>query len=64
LASAHATKGDIYEAKTALTEARRVNPKLSVKWLMAWKSLCPSCTGYTYLQPWFDALRKAGLPEE
>ena len=31
LATAHALKGDIDEAKTALTEARRLNPKLSVK---------------------------------
>ena len=55
LAAAHALKGDMDEAKTALAEARRLNPKLSVKWLMGRKS---------YLQPWFDALRKAGLPEE
>ena len=34
LAAAHALKGEIDEAKTALTEARRLNPKLSVKWLM------------------------------
>ena len=64
LAAAHVLKGDIDEAKTALTEARRLNPKLSIKWLMAWKRFCPSCTGYTYLPAWFDALRKAGLPEE
>jgi hypothetical protein len=38
-----------------LAEARRPNPKLSVKNLMGRKSI---------LQPWFDALRKAGLPEE
>jgi adenylate cyclase len=55
LAAAHATKGDLDEAKTALAEARRLNPKLSVKWLMG--------KGH-YWQPWFDALRKAGLPEE
>ena len=55
LAAAHALKGDIDEAKTALAEARRLNPKLSVKYLMERKS---------YLQPSFDALRKAGLPEE
>ena len=64
LAAAHVLKGDIDEAKTTLTEARRLNPKLSVKYLMAWKRLCPSCAGYTYLQPWFEALHKAGLPEE
>jgi adenylate cyclase len=56
LAAAHETKGDIDEAKTALTEARRLNPKLSVKWLMGTKFI---------LRPsWIDALRKAGLPEE
>ena len=58
LATAHALKGDIDEAKTALTEARRLNPKLSVKWMMGSKSY-PN-----YSQPWYDALRKAGLPEE
>ena len=54
LAAAHAIKGEIDEAKTALTEARRLNPKLSIKWLM----------GHAYGQPTIDALRKAGLPEE
>ena len=58
LATAHALKGDIDGAKTALTEARRLNPKLSVKWMMGSKSY-PN-----YSQPWYDALRKAGLPEE
>jgi hypothetical protein len=37
-----------------LAEARRLNPKLSVKWLNDHKPI---------LQPAFDALRKAGLPE-
>jgi tetratricopeptide (TPR) repeat protein len=55
LAAAHATKGDIDEAKTAIAEARRLNPKLSVKWLT---------TRGPFWPPWFDALRKAGLPEE
>jgi hypothetical protein len=56
LAAAHALKGGIDEAKTALTEARRLNPKLSVKWLVGRKFV---------LRPsWIDALRKAGLPEE
>jgi len=55
LAAGHALKGDMEEAKAALAEARRLNPKLSVKWLMGRKPI---------LQPWFDALRKAGLPEE
>jgi adenylate cyclase len=58
LATAHALKGDIDDAKTALTEARRLNPKLSVKWMIGTKSY-PN-----YSQPWYDALRKVGLPEE
>jgi len=37
LATAQALKGDIDEAKAALTEARRLNPKLSVKWRMGSK---------------------------
>ena len=55
LAAAHALKGDMDEASAALTEARRVNPKLSIKWLSERKPV---------LQPAFDVLRKAGLPEE
>jgi hypothetical protein len=43
------------EAKAALVEARRLNPNLSVKWLIERKPI---------LQPAFDGLRKAGLPEE
>jgi tetratricopeptide (TPR) repeat protein len=57
-AIAHALKGDIDEAKTALAEARRLKPELSVKWLMGNKAF----SGYS--QPWYDALRKTGLPEE
>jgi adenylate cyclase len=55
LAAAYATKGDVDQAKTAMAEARRLNPKLSIKWLMGRGPFWP---------PWFDALRKAGLPEE
>jgi adenylate cyclase len=55
LAAAHALKGDTERATAALAEARRLNPKLSVEWLTARKPI---------LQPTFDALRKAGLPEE
>jgi adenylate cyclase len=55
LAAAHALKGDIDEAKTAMAEARRLNPKLNVKSLMG---------RGPYWPPWFDGLRKAGLPEE
>jgi hypothetical protein len=43
------------EAKAAVAEARRLNPKLSVKWLAEHKPV---------LQFAFDGLRKAGLPEE
>jgi hypothetical protein len=38
-----------------LAEARRLNPKLSIKWLIERKPV---------LQPAFDVLREAGLPEE
>jgi adenylate cyclase len=55
LAAAHALKGDMDQAKAPLAEARRLNPQLSVKWLTARKPI---------LQPAFDVLRKAGLPEE
>jgi adenylate cyclase len=55
LAVAHALKGDMDEARAPLAEARRLNPKLSVKWLTERKPV---------LQPAFDSLRKAGLPEE
>jgi adenylate cyclase len=55
LAAALALKGDIGQAKAPLAEARRLNPKLSVKWLVG---------NEPFLQPAFDALRKAGLPEE
>jgi adenylate cyclase len=55
LAAARAFKGEMDQAKAALAEARRINPKLSVKWLIERKPV---------LQPAFDGLRKAGLPEE
>src|SRR5271165_4752210 len=55
LAAAHAFKGEMDEAKAALAEARRLNPNLSVKWLVHHKPV---------LQFAFDGLRKAGLPEE
>jgi adenylate cyclase len=54
LAAGHALKGDTDEAESALAEALRLNPKLSVKWLTERKPV---------LQPAFDGLRKAGLPE-
>jgi TolB-like protein/class 3 adenylate cyclase len=55
LAAAAAFKGEMDDAKAAVDEARRLNPNLSVKWLMKHKPV---------LQSAFDGLRKAGLPEE
>ena len=43
------------EAKTALAEARRLNPKLTVKWMIE---------HIGDFQAVSDGLRKAGLPEE
>ena len=55
LAAAYALAGKMDEAKTALAEARRLNPKLTVKWMIEHTPNLP---------PVFDGLRKAGLPEE
>jgi hypothetical protein len=55
LAAAHAFKGEMDEAKAAMTEACRLKPDLSVKWVMKHKPV---------LQFALDELRKAGLPEE
>jgi hypothetical protein len=55
LAASFALKGDIDDAKAALIEARRLNPALSIKWLRERKPM---------LEPAFDGLRKAGMPEE
>jgi adenylate cyclase len=55
LAAAHVLKGEIEEAKAPLAEARRLNPKLSVKWIKERKPI---------LQSAIEGLRKAGLPEE
>ena len=55
LAVAYALEGKLTEAKAALAEARRVNPKLTVKLM---RELDPDF-------PWMsEGLRKAGLPEE
>jgi adenylate cyclase len=55
LAVAYALEGKLPEAKAALAEARRVNPKLTVKLM---RELDPDF-------PWMsEGLRKAGLPEE
>jgi len=55
LAAAYALNGKMEEAKVALAEARRLNHKLTVKWLIAHSPNLP---------PLFEGLRKAGLPEE
>jgi adenylate cyclase len=55
LAAAYALEAKMDEAKTALAEARRLNPKLTVKWMMAHTPNLP---------PVFEGLRKAGLPEQ
>jgi hypothetical protein len=43
------------EAKATLAEARRLNPKLTVKWLIEHSPGLPAV---------LDGVRKAGLPEE
>jgi adenylate cyclase len=55
LAAAYALEGKMDEAKSALAEARRLNPGLTVKWALAHSPNLPK---------FFDGLRKAGLPEE
>jgi hypothetical protein len=55
LAAVYARTGKIDEAKDALAEARRINPKLTVKWLIEHGSAVPAL---------LDGLREAGLPEE
>jgi adenylate cyclase len=55
LAAAYALDGKMDEAKSALAEARRLNPNLTVKWLIAHSPNVPKM---------FEGIRKAGLPEE
>ena len=55
LAAAYALEGKTDELKSALAEARRANPDLTVKWLT---DHAPN------LPPLFEGLRKAGLPEQ
>ena len=43
------------EAKTALADARRLNPAITIKWM---KERTPNFPAV------FEGLRKAGLPEE
>jgi adenylate cyclase len=54
LAGAEAAKGNDAEAKSALAEARRLNPQLTIKWFLeTWP-----------VPPIVEGLRKAGLQEE
>jgi adenylate cyclase len=55
LAAAYALQGKMEDAKTALAEARRLYPQLTVKWL---QSVAPNIPNL------FEGARKAGLPEE
>jgi adenylate cyclase len=55
LAAAYALEGKSEEARTALEEGRRLNPKVTIKWLIDHAADFP---------PLLDGLRKAGLPEE
>jgi adenylate cyclase len=55
LSAAYAQAGKIDEAKEALAEARRLNPKLTVKWMIEHLGDSPAVS---------EGLRKAGLPEE
>jgi len=55
LAAAYAHAGKMDEAKTALAEARRLNPQLTVKWMIERTPNHPTV---------IDGVRKAGLPEE
>ena len=55
LAAAYALGGKNEETKSALAEARQLNPKLTVKWAIA---------HMPNVAMLFEGLRKAGLPEE
>jgi tetratricopeptide (TPR) repeat protein len=55
MAAAYALTGKIDEAKSALAKARRLNPELTVKWMIDTWPNTPAM---------FDGLRKAGLPDE
>jgi len=55
LAAAYALAGKTDEAKASLAEARRLNPKRTVTWMIEHRPNLPAV---------FDGVRKAGLPEE
>ncbi len=54
LAAAHALLGNRVAAREALAEARNINPRLTMKWLVTHSPDTPN---------FFDGLRKAGMPE-
>jgi hypothetical protein len=55
LAAIQAAQGNDAAAKSALAEARRLNPQLTIKWFKATQPDTPEI---------LEGLRKAGLPEE
>ena len=55
LAAVYALAGKMDEARTTLAEARQLNPKLTVKWMIEHTSGIPAVS---------ESLRKTGLPEE
>jgi TolB-like protein len=55
-AAAEAAKGNDAEAKSALAEARRLNPQLTIKWFLEAGPPVPPMI--------VEGLRKAGVPEE
>jgi adenylate cyclase len=55
LSAAYALEDRMDEAKSALAEGRRLNPKITVKWMIAHTPNIPTI---------FEGVRKAGLPEE
>jgi adenylate cyclase len=55
LGAAYALDGKMDEAKSALTEARRLNPELTLKWLQTHSQSIPAL---------LEGLREAGLPED
>ena len=55
LAVAYASMGQKSEAEVALAQARKLNPKLTIKWYRA---------RIDFPEVFYEGLRKAGLPEE
>jgi len=55
LAVAYASMGQKSEAEVALAQARKLNPKLTIKWYRA---------RIDFPEVFYQGLRKAGLPEE